>query len=190
MTLLDRQKEVAKYLEAGFKEYELPGISLKGAASFVGNFTQENLVNPVTTGKKDHGSDAMGQWRLDRLDGPRGLRGWCAAHGLDWATLRSQSAFTLWELYNDARYNNLAADLKAGKKKIATLTANICVQYERPSDEEYVKKYRNPQTGELESLLDRRIVAAQATYDAVMKERVSPTAKATGVGAGGTLIAI
>ena len=84
MTLLDRQKEFTRALVAGAPVLGLAGLPLKSACAVTGNATQENLVKPVTEGPKDHGSDGTLQWRLDRLDGPHGLKGWSEAQGLDW----------------------------------------------------------------------------------------------------------
>ena len=191
-SLLDRQKEFTRHLVAGFPEMSLKGLPLKSACAVTGNSTQENLVKPVTTGPKDHGSDGALQWRLTRLDGSRGLKGWSAAQGLDWATLKTQAAFFLWELHQD--YPALEKDLREAKKSIETLTANICVFYERPSDQEYIKKYRNPKTDELESLLDRRIDAAKSVYS-IMSIETLPTLEATATagsiasaGLGGALV--
>ena len=75
-TLSERQQEFTAYLVAGFPRLGLVGISPKGAAAFAGNGSVENNMNPVTHGPKDHGSDGSMQWRLDRLDGPHGLKGW------------------------------------------------------------------------------------------------------------------
>ena len=191
MALLDRQKEFTRWLVSGFPDLSLKGLSLKAACAVTGNATQESLVKAVT-GPVDHGSDGTLQWRLTRLDGPRGLRGWSTAQGLDWATLKAQAAFFLWELHQD--YPALEKDLREAKKSIETLTANICVFYERPSNQEYVKKYRNPKTDDLESLLDRRIDAAKKIYD-TMKKDASPTLEATattgavaGAGLGGAIV--
>ena len=171
-TLLDRQKEYTRHLMAGFPDLELKGMPLVSACAWTGNASQENLVRPVTIGPKDHGSDGVLQWRLDRLDGPRGLKGWSAALGMDWKTLKTQAAFTLWELYNDPRYITLAKDLLEGKKKIETLTANICWIYERPN--------------KAAAHLDKRISHAKSVYLIMSKELgVSLPAK---IGAGAAVV--
>jgi hypothetical protein len=66
MTLLERQREYNSWLEKGFPDLDLPGLSLIGACAITGNASQENLVKPVTTGPKDHGSDGVLQWRRAR----------------------------------------------------------------------------------------------------------------------------
>jgi len=161
-SLLDRQKEFTRYLVAGFPEMNITGIPLKSACAVTGNGTVENQVKPVTTGPKDHGSDGVLQWRLTRLDGPRGLKGWSAAQGLDWATLKAQAAFFLWELHQD--YPALEKDLREAKKSIETLTANICVFYERPNM--------------AVAHLDLRISHAKSIYSIMSKETL-PTLEAT-----------
>ncbi len=160
-TLSDRQREWAGYFMAGFPEYDLPPWPVKSAAASTGNCTIENNCLPVTTGRKDHGSDGGFQWRLDRLEpGPKSLKGWCAAHGLAWDTIKAQAAFHMWELKNgDAggmRYDALYAELLAGSKPLATLTANVCVSYERPSE------------AALAESMPKRIAAAEAAYDALI----------------------
>lgn len=169
MTLLDRQREYTTWLEKGFSELDLKGLPLVSASAIAGNASQENLVRPVTTGPKDHGSDGVLQWRLDRLDGPRGLKGWSESLGLDWQTLKTQAAFTLWELGNDPRYAVLLKDLHDGKKKIETLTANFCWIYERPN--------------KAHAHLDKRISHARSIYLILAKERKIPLPNKIGAGA-------
>jgi len=169
MTLLDRQKEMTSYLVAGFPEFDLKGFPLKSSCAVTGNYTQENLVKPVTLGTKDHGSDGAGQWRLDRLDGPRGLKGWSASLGLPWDTLKTQAAFTIWELRNDPRYIPLVKDLDDATKKIDTLVANFCWIYERPAKSA--------------AHLDKRISHAKSVYAIMSKEQAAKTTTAAGAGA-------
>lgn len=170
MALLDRQKEFTRWLVKGFPDLSLKGLPLKSASAVTGNATQENLVNAVTTGPKDHGSDGTLQWRLDRLDGPHGLKGWSAAQGLDWATLKAQAAFFLWELNRD--YPALERDLRAATKSIETLTANICKFYERPNM--------------ALAHLDKRISHAQSVFKIMSEERKVPTP--TKIGAGSAVV--
>ena len=177
MALLDRQKEFTRWLVGGFPDLDLKGLPLKSACAVTGNATQESLVKAVT-GPVDHGSDGTLQWRLTRLDGPRGLRGWSAAQGMDWATLKTQAAFFLWELHQD--YPALEKDLREAKKSIETLTANICKFYERPNM--------------ALAHLDKRISHAKSVY-AIMSKEAAPTleAKATtgviaGAGLGGAVV--
>jgi hypothetical protein len=120
----DRQKE--------FCSYFMPAYPMRSAAAIGGNATQENLCQPVTTGAKDHGSDGVLQWRLDRLAGRDGLQPWCAAQGIPWDTLKSQALFTMHEL-DQPQHAVLKADLKAGAKSLETLTINFCDAFERPS---------------------------------------------------------
>lgn len=169
MTLLERQREYTSWLEKGFPELDLKGLSLVGACAIAGNGSVENQAKPVTLGPKDHGSDGILQWRLDRLDGPRGLKGWSAALGLPWDTLKTQAAFTLWELYSDGRYAPLARDLQEGKKKIETLTANFCWIYERPN--------------KALAHLDKRISHAKSVYLIISRERTKKTVAQTATGA-------
>ena len=154
MTLLDRQREFTMHLIAGDPALNLKGLPLKSACAVTGNATQENLVKAVTTGPKDHGSDGTLQWRLTRLDGPRGLKGWSKAKGLKWDTLRTQALFFLWELRKD--YPGLERDLRDSKKSLETLTTNICNIYERPN-----KKYAH---------IDKRISHARSVYMIMSKE--------------------
>ena len=142
MTLLDRQKEFARILVKGIPEQGLKGLPLISACAIVGNGTVENKMNPVTLGPKDHGSDGVLQWRLDRLDGPHGLKGWAAQRRYRWDTLWTQAAFTLWELQRDysgglekrlrsaptkVEWNKETADL------VSELTEDFCRVYERPN---------------------------------------------------------
>lgn len=170
MSLLDRQKEFTRALVAGVPDLGLAGLPLKSACAVTGNATQENLVKAVTTGPKDHGSDGALQWRLDRLDGPHGLKGWSAAQGLDWATLNAQAAFFLWELNRD--YPALERDLRAATKPIETLTANICKFYERPNM--------------ALAHLDKRISHAKSVFQVMSEEAKVPAP--TKIGAGSAVI--
>ena len=136
--MLDRQKTFTRLLVRGFPALGLKGISFVGACAITGNASVENQVKAVTTGPKDNGSDGTLQWRLDRLDGPFGLKAWTRQNGLRWDTLEGQAAFTLYELENgerpgDTRYWGLLRDLRSGTKSIETLVANFCWIYERPN---------------------------------------------------------
>jgi hypothetical protein len=116
--------------QAEFCSYFIPGFPMRSAAAIGGNATQESLVTPVTIGAKDHGSDGVLQWRLERLDA---LKAYCAAQGLGWDTLKGQAMFTWHELNNPA-YAGLYGDLTAGTKSLETLTLNFCDAFERPSE--------------------------------------------------------
>ena len=117
------------------------------AAAAVGNGTQENMCLPITEGPKDHGSDGIWQWRLERLDGNNGLKAWCSQQGYDWKLMESQVLFMKWEMQRF--YPMLWADMVAGTKRLETLTANFMEQYERPALEF--------------AFLDKRIEYARAT---------------------------
>jgi Phage tail lysozyme len=123
-TLAERQAE--------FCSYFVPVYPMRSSAVIGGNGTQENMCEPVTAGVKDHGSDGVLQWRLERLNGPDGLMPWCTAQGIPWDTLKSQALFTMHEL-DHPQYAALKADLKAGAKSLETLTLNFCDAFERPS---------------------------------------------------------
>lgn len=73
-----------------------------------------------------------------------GLKDWAASNGLAWDTLQTQAWFFMYETQRDfpLRY----AELVAGVKPLATLTANIEKFYERPATLADVKtriKYAN-----------------------------------------------
>lgn len=180
MSLWSRQQEFTKYLVEGFPEFELEGLSLKGACAITGNASVENQVKAQTLGPKDHGSDGVLQWRLARLDGPHGLRSWAKARGLPWNTLRTQAAFTLWELKfgekpGDSRYRKLEKELREGIRSIETLTANFCVVYERP----------NMRVAHL----DLRIRHAKSVFLLLGKEKaISAPTSSSAAAAGGAII--
>lgn len=127
-TLVARQKLLANSLIAGWPALEIPAISVLGAAAAVGNATQENNCKSVTLGTKDHGSDGLFQWRLDRLTSMQvfGVKNF--GH---WDSIEAQAAFFSFEC--KGWYKSLWSDLVDGKKSLDTLTANICAQYERPA---------------------------------------------------------
>ncbi len=151
MSLLDRQKELYGWLVRGFPEYDLPGFPERSAIAAVANGTQENLCRPVTIGQKDHNSDGIFQWRLERL-GPEtiqgSLKGWAAANGQPWDTIRTQAAFFMWELKNGdegksiREYAALYGELLAGVKPLATLVTNINRAYERSADDAVINQKR------------------------------------------------
>jgi hypothetical protein len=128
MTLAERQKEFAGYFLAGNPQLNIAAFPLVSACAETGNATAENLVFPTTTGPKDHGSDGSMQWREGRL---ANLKSWSAGNGLAWDTLQAQAWFTVYETERD--YKGLYADLIAGAKSLATLTANIEAFFERPA---------------------------------------------------------
>lgn len=127
-TLVGRQTELANFLITGWPKLDIPPILPVSAAAAVGNGTQENLCKPVTTGAKDHGSDGIFQWRLERLTNMQtfGTKNFGA-----WDTIEAQAAFFSYEC--KGWYKPLWNDLVDGTKSLATLTANICDQYEKPA---------------------------------------------------------
>ncbi len=126
-------------------------LPLISACAVAGNAWQENRIEPVTEGPKDHGSDGMLQWRLDRLDA---LMKWP-----NWDTLQVQCAFFKAECKQN--YPNLWAVLTNPQgRSLATLTADICDFYERPSAAGRV--------------LDTRIEYATRVYNAVTQASPSP----------------
>jgi hypothetical protein len=153
-----RQKQFATYLVAGFPQMNLLGLSVKGAAAVTGNATQESLVTPVTVGKKDHGSDGILQWRLDRLTN---LQQFGTEHFGDWKSLEAQAAFTLHELTND--YKVLYQELRAGVKSVTTMTFNFNNVFERSADTEELKNKRAKYAEDVLALLGDRPSLAPAT---------------------------
>lgn len=128
--LQDRQREYCGYLRSGFSgQINLPGWSLKGSAAVTGNATQENMVKPVTVGAKDHGSDGILQWRLERLTD---MESWCTKNFGTWQTIQAQAAYTLHETARD--YKELDAELRDGAKSIATMATNFNRVFERSAD--------------------------------------------------------
>lgn len=126
--LIDRQRQLANFLVAGWPALEIPPISHSGAIAAVGNATQENQCKSVTVGDKDHGSDGLFQWRLDRLTNLQTFgQKWFGT----WQSIEAQAAFFSFECKGD--YPTLWTDLVAGAKPVPTLVANICDEYERPS---------------------------------------------------------
>ena len=119
------------------------GYSLGGASALTGNFVRESGVNLPTafrTGKLDHGSQGLAQWRLARLtnykafvaslhrdlEGDKELWPW-------YGRMDYQCEFVDEELKTD--YPLLHAKLCAVGGDAATLAADVCWQYERPSKE-------------------------------------------------------
>jgi hypothetical protein len=142
-------------------------LPLVSASAVVGNSWREDLNKPVTEGPLDHGSNGLFQWRLDRLDGPEGLRGWAQARGLPWNTIPTQVAFFKWEC--KTKYPHLWAQLlnpptdKQVKDPLATLTLNICDQYERPSEAGRVPDIRIAYARRAEALLQGQTPAPLPT---------------------------
>jgi len=103
---------------------EPDAFPLVSACAVAGNGWQENSMQPLTLGAKDHGSDGLMQWRLGRLTELQRIPGW--------QTLQVQCRFFKMECKRD--FPSLWAQLvNPGKRTIENLTANICDMYERPS---------------------------------------------------------
>ena len=120
---------------------EPDALPLVAACAVAGNGWQENLLRPLTPGKKDHGSDGFMQWRLDRLTALQQLPGW--------NTLPVQARY--FKIECKAKYPSLWKQLaNPGSRTIDNLVANICDQYERPSPAGRV--------------LDKRIAYAKQVY--------------------------
>ena len=129
VTLLERQNALAEFLQRGWPQLQIPGIPRVSAAAAVGNATQENACRSVTVGPKDHGSDGLFQWRLDRLTA---MLSYCNRNFGTWQSIEAQAAFFVDECMSN--YPNLWFDLTHGSKPLATLTANIMEFYERPAE--------------------------------------------------------
>jgi Phage tail lysozyme len=126
--LIDRQTQLANFLVAGWPTLDIPGLPAISAAAAVGNATQENQCRSVTPGPLDHGSDGLFQWRLDRLTN---MQNFGNKNFGGWQSIEAQAAFFSFEC--KGWYKPLWNDLAAGLKALATLTANICDQYEKPN---------------------------------------------------------
>ena len=121
------------------------GLSSSGAIACVANFSWEggsaNLNSGFRTGKLDHGSQGLPQWRLGRLDGymlfvaqkhPDLERDYTPQGDLwPWfGNLSNQCEYVILELQRD--YKALHDKLAKGGD-IASLVAAVCWQYERPN---------------------------------------------------------
>ena len=155
--LIDRQTQFCGYLRSGFTgNLNLPGWSLKGACAVTGNATQENLVRPITTGVKDHGSDGVLQWRLERLTD---LQTWATQNFGTWRTLQAQAAFTLYETARD--YADLDAQLRSpGALTISYLATKFNRTFERSADNEAINAKRGEYATGLYNLLTNAPVPA------------------------------
>jgi hypothetical protein len=172
---------LVEYLVAGCSSLGLVGLPLTVACAFAGNGTQENKCLPSTTGIKDHGSDGIFQWRLDRLVN---LKTFARKIEQPWDNIRTQAWFVLYEL--QLGYRALLAELMANKKPLKTITANICKIYERPAVEEYTEKING------KTRLDWRIQYANDTWALFQEQKataplpVPPIVIGTGAVAGST----
>lgn len=171
-----------------------------GASAMTGNLTQEsgvNLPSAFRTGKLDHGSQGLPQWRLDRLnDYEAFVKGkhpelvdnddamWAQYGRVDY-----QCEYIVIEVQRD--YPRLDAALRKGGS-VTALVAEICWEYERPS-----KAYANLANRQAQALLvfnslpagartahKTNIVAAlDQTADAHENQQNAGAATATAAGA-------
>jgi hypothetical protein len=106
------------------------GLPYASAMAATANATHESLCRPFNP--SPDGSNGLWQWRdaagVHRLTD---LMNWSAQNGLNWMTVSAQCQFFLYEVKN--KFPTLWADLSAGTKSIATLTANIEEFFERPA---------------------------------------------------------
>ena len=122
----------------------------------------------------DHGSQGIGQWRLDRLSG---LERFAEARGLNPADGVVQFNYAFWELENLPRHGLrwLNAQLKnPGGRSIANLTANFSQYFESPS-----KKYEH---------LDERIAYAEKCVKAFQPQTEKPVSTGEAIGAGTAVV--
>jgi hypothetical protein len=138
--IADQRSVVVELLRIG-----LPYVS---ANAGMGNATRESLCKTILP--SSDGSDGLFQWRdaagVHRLTD---MKTWCASQKMDWRAYPAQCQFFVYEL--KTQYAALYAELISGVKPLATLTANICMAYERPAA--------------WAAALDDRIAAAQYGYD-------------------------
>jgi hypothetical protein len=150
-SLDERMLYFARLLMDGVPRLGLKGLSQIGAAAVTGNAVAESGVRPLTIGPKDHGSDGILQWRLDRLDR---LKSWAGENGFkSWASFEAQAAFTLYEL--NADYPELAAALREGSKPLSSLTLDFADIFERPSISGRVPEKRVKAANEAMSLIEK-----------------------------------
>ena len=153
--------------------FQAEGYAPSGAASWVGNFSQEvgpNLPCAKRPAKGlDHGSQYLGQWRLGRLTEyeafvrARHPEATDEASRTAWyGNMGEQVKFATMEMKRD--YPALDKALRAGGS-VETLTTRIMTEYERPNHDPNVNK------------LDRRIKWAEDTYTAT--PRLHPESPST-----------
>lgn len=124
-TLLDREEELVNLFMS-----TKPAYPLVSACAAAGNAARENNCLCVTSGKKDHGSDGLFQWRKQRLTS---LKAFATANKAKWEDMATQVEFFKAEVADTHGFAFLKRDLEAGTKSIETLTADICDIYERPA---------------------------------------------------------
>jgi hypothetical protein len=107
-----------------------------------GNFDPKNIgFDPGV--RRDNGSMGVCQWRLGRLNGPKGLKAWAAQNNLNPENLSTQFQFTKFEL-------DTFADL--GKQELFNCTTpeqaavTFCRKFENPAFEvgRPTSAYRDP----------------------------------------------
>lgn len=107
-----------------------------------GNFAPKNIGFDPNV-RRDNGSMGVCQWRLGRLNGPKGLKAWAAQNNLNPENLSTQFQFTKFEL-------DTFADL--GKQELLNCTTpeqaavTFCRKFEKPAFEvgRPISAYRDP----------------------------------------------
>jgi hypothetical protein len=130
-TLIDRQIQLANFLVAGWPKLDIPGLPPISAAAAVGNATQENQCYSVTMGTLDHGSNGLFQWRDSTVPRLTNMQAFGVKWFGVWESIEAQAAYFSFDCKGN--YKDLWADLIAGSKGLATLTANIMAIYEAPA---------------------------------------------------------
>lgn len=116
--------------QRAFAQFTTAGYSKEGAAALVGNASQESgpaLKTYFAPTQRDHGSNGIFQWRLERLDA---LIAFCEERGLHSGTLAAQIQFAIYELGKD--YPQLDTRLRHSGD-LVQLTQEVCWQYLRPA---------------------------------------------------------
>lgn len=122
------------------------GLSSSGAIALIANFSWEggspNLPSAFRTGRLDHGSQGLPQWRLDRLTA---YEKFVAGKHPELDQTDFSSTGDLWPYFGRFDYQieyvivELQRDYPVLYRKLATggdvaaLTADVCWQYERPN---------------------------------------------------------
>lgn len=174
--LVDRQWTLSAALAGGWPKLSIRPLPFVSIAAVIGNATQENACRSVTEGTKDHGSDGLFQWRLDRLTN---MQTWCTSNFGLWQAIEPQAAFFAYECAKD--YPALWADLLNGTKPLATLTLDITDQFERPSADGRVPDKRIAYANEFFAL---------ANSQNTIVDKAQPSAPVPAIGADPELAAI
>lgn len=105
-----------------------------------GNFAPKNIGFDPNV-RRDNGSMGVCQWRLDRLNGPQGLKAWAARNNLNPENLSTQFQFTKFELDTFAYL---------GKQELFNCTTaeqaavTFMRKFEIPAYESGTSAYRDP----------------------------------------------